>query len=89
MNNNNESAFPYNSRWDEGNQAFDLCSSGMTLRDYFAAKAMQAIISNVGIGEKHDINRIVDIVNRVNFNIAKFSYKIADAMLEERGKSND
>lgn len=43
--------------------------SGMTLRDYFAAKAMQAIISNPGMG---------------NVNVAQMAYGIADTMLSER-----
>lgn len=85
----NESAFPYRSRWDAGNESFDLEESGMSLRDYFAAKAMQAIIANIGIGDKPDIHKIVNITNRINFNIAEFSYKIADKMLEERSRSNE
>lgn len=51
--------------------------SGMTLRDYFAAKAMQACLSNTegmfGVGHKDN-----------NANLAMASYSIADAMLEAR-----
>lgn len=52
---------------------------GMTLRDYFAAKAMQGVIASTeGIGL--EINyRHCDI-------IAKKAYMYADAMLKEREK---
>ena len=45
---------------------------GMTLRDYFAAKAMQGIIEKIGCGSPENISRI--------------SYHMADAMLAERVK---
>jgi hypothetical protein len=47
--------------------------TGMTLRDYFAAKAMQAHM--VGRGEFADSNKQT---------IAECAYKMADAMLEAR-----
>jgi len=43
---------------------------GMTLRDYFAAKALQSILSGT-VSDDHK-------------RIAQESYKLADAMLEER-----
>jgi hypothetical protein len=47
---------------------------GMTLRDYFAAKAMQAMLSeDPGYHQKHKF-----------FDLADFSYRCADAMLKER-----
>ncbi|EPL2137982.1 TPA: hypothetical protein MI728_003727 [Klebsiella aerogenes] len=49
---------------------------GMTLRDYFAAKAMQAMISNPSIIDN-------DSDGAVNF-AASASYKFADAMLKAR-----
>jgi len=48
--------------------------AGMTLRDYFAAKAMQAILSEDP--EYHQKYQFIDL--------AHFSYKCADAMLKER-----
>jgi len=55
----------------------DPFSHGMTLRDYFAAKAMQGFISgsmadgtNFALGDEKTA--------------AKFSYLMADAMLEAR-----
>ena len=45
---------------------------GMTLRDYFAAKAMQAIITN------HKLEDCDDFV------VARNAYQLADFMLKER-----
>jgi len=49
-----------------------LSHQGMTLRDYFAAKAMQGMLSeNSGIRYPTD-------------ELVKFAYTIADAMMKER-----
>ncbi len=48
---------------------------GMTLRDYFAAKAMQGQICGVDGGEATD---------RFVGEVAAFSYAMADAMLKAR-----
>lgn len=49
--------------------------SGMSLRDYFAAKAMQTLVEHwAGSDPKHAADT------------AKASYAFADAMLEERSK---
>ena len=50
---------------------------GMTLRDYFAAKAMQEILSS---------DRYMGLigVNRYEQRTAEDAYKMADAMLKER-----
>ena len=58
---NNEKAFPNPHLRDD---------SGMTLRDYFAAKAMQGLLSS-------DVNAKLE-------DFAKQSYKVADAMLKAR-----
>ena len=52
----------------------DLRWCGMTLRDYFAAKAMQAIITN------HKLEDCDDFV------IAANAYQLADFMLKARGE---
>lgn len=49
---------------------FTVQSIGMTLRDYFAAKAMQAHITNN--------------LNFRPEDVAKWAYEFADAMLAER-----
>lgn len=49
---------------------------GMTLRDYFAAKAMQGLLAQSGgsaCGSPHDVG-------------AAYAYAMADAMLAERSK---
>ena len=48
---------------------------GMTLRDYFAAKAMQAVIANAMCSEKEAV--FYDEVSAI-------SYEMADAMLKAR-----
>ena len=56
--------------------AHNLTNDGMTLRDYFAAKAMQAQIGNplkLGDDEGHRL-------------IAERAYRMADAMLKHREK---
>jgi hypothetical protein len=67
----NEPAFPYVCDAD-----FDY-GTGMTLRDYFAAKAMQAILSS---------DRYVGLigVNRYEQRTAEDAYKMADAMMKAR-----
>jgi hypothetical protein len=47
-------------------------AEGMTLRDYFAAAALQGLIFHNSFGEVSDEN------------IAKGSYQYADAMIEAR-----
>ena len=46
--------------------------TGMTLRDYFAAKALQGMLAENGGGPMR------------NNTLAEFSYEIADAMLKAR-----
>jgi len=63
---------------DTGGPAFPTdhnknVAEGMTLRDYFAAKAMQALIQ-------------AQIVTRQQQQSAKIAYEWADAMLAERSK---
>jgi hypothetical protein len=49
-------------------------SGGMTLRDYFAAKALQGMLAEDGGGALN------------NEELAEFAYVIADEMLKARGK---
>lgn len=54
---------------------------GMTLRDYFAAKAMQGMLAYPGddsMGSHHNNNDAKGV--------AKVAYQYADAMLAERAK---
>lgn len=65
-------AFP-ETRWDDMTRQ-DVQWTGMTLRDYFAAKAMQALINPKG----ESLDRITEV--------PEYAYQIADAMLKEREK---
>lgn len=52
--------------------------SGMTLRDYFAAKAMQGLIINL------DLRPNTPNIGIVGMDIGAFSYWMADAMMKAR-----
>jgi hypothetical protein len=51
---------------------------GMELRDYFAAQAMQTLMSMVSDDPR--------VVMRLNFDIANMAYQMADEMMEARAK---
>ena len=53
-------------------------SAGMSLRDYFAAAALQGLLGNSGFHVETDVES--EIPNA----IAKYSYEAADAMLKAR-----
>ncbi len=74
MSNNNAPAFPQASYNMAG--GYDT-KGGMSLRDYFAAKAMQGSMS----GEYRDNSCCL-----IHKQIAKDAYELADAMLAERDK---
>ena len=54
----------------------DLTCTGMTLRDYFAAKAMQAMIAEPSLKATPE-------------EFAQRSYMVADAMIKQREVKND
>ena len=58
----------------------DYCEGGMTLRDYFAAKAMQAIMANDALLRA----AMANYEGASEAIVAQWSYDQADAMLEER-----
>lgn len=60
----------------------DHSCEGMTLRDYFAAKALNALISGAPSGTSLGVSHMI-----TNMNYALASYAIADAMLEARNAS--
>jgi hypothetical protein len=68
--------------------------TGMTLLDYFAGQAMQAIRSTYVFDEKHYdefADLIVDTANmaRTEHEIAELAYRQARAMLEVRKRIED
>lgn len=62
---------------------FDAYHKGMSLRDYLAAKAMQALISSPGSMEA--LCSALPEADRCK-GVAAASYAMAQAMLEERAK---
>ena len=67
-------AFPCFERGSAGAGPLDLTDPGMTLRDYFAAKAMQGLLAqSCGTAMGSD-----------PINGAQYAYAMADAMLKAR-----
>lgn len=73
--NMNETAFPAQALGGLG------YTTGMTLRDYFAAKAMQNFMQNF---LSNDLELIA--TNDWKNGLANDAYKMADAMMKERNK---
>ena len=69
-------AFPHPQGWRRDPEVSD----GMTLRDYFAAKAMQALLNRAG--------RCGDLGHMEAINVAADSFHMADAMLAARETKN-
>ena len=67
-------AFPLH---EDATASKDMQQQGMTLRDYFAAKALSGLLSNPKVQEKDDAWGIYS-------EMANWAYMLADAMLEER-----
>lgn len=89
---NNPPAFPRAYSLDDHNGSARMidgdapmhAQDGMTLRDYFAAKAMQAMLANPYTGEKfHKENATKEQQQSA---ITTNAYEVASAMLEERAK---
>ena len=72
---NSEPAFP-----NEGFNGWGEPFQGMTLRDYFAAKAMQVILES----QYEDGIYVGDADNDSEHNCATYAYVMADAMLKAR-----
>jgi hypothetical protein len=66
----NEPAFPRPAS-EAHSHGMHSPQTGMTLRDYFAAKAMHAILSDPNFAEDDSM-------------LAKFAYNVADSMMEAR-----
>lgn len=76
----NQQAFP---TLESNGERLILTDAGMTLRDYFAAEALDGLLASLD-------KRVWDSEDSygayVARKISKFSYLLADAMLEERIK---
>jgi hypothetical protein len=73
----NQPAFPTKINTEHFSHPSTIYNTGMTLRDYFAAKALQAILSS---------DKYVGLigVNIYECRTAADAYKMADAMLKAR-----
>lgn len=82
MSNKTKQAFPGITIEQRGDPVYNAPTrvyySGMTLRDYFAAKAMQGYIMRWSIDKKFEFGDPESV--------SKMSYEFADAMLQERDK---
>lgn len=56
--------------------------SGMTMRQWYAGKAMQAWLSTYGENDTHPAH----LGSEVSANIARWSFEIADAMIAHEAK---
>lgn len=68
----------------------DVIAGGVTVRDYFAAKAMQGIVGSIDSEENYKrLNRhaLAHGLKTVSAWIARDAYKQADAMLAERERA--
>ena len=61
----------------------ETISEGMDLRDYFAAQAMQGLLSNADIVKTHMESATFTDVTPSDI-LCKESYQIADAMMQAR-----
>lgn len=75
----NPDAFPRPFSADENSPHDYDAQDGMTLRDYFAAKAMQALLTTSG-------SSFGDLPS-LSISLPRFSYIMADAMLKAREES--
>lgn len=79
MRNDGGPAFPRYGN-DEKRVASALCQDGMSLRDYFAGQALNAIAPHAG--EERTDEELADVY-------ARQAYLLADAMLAERAKESE
>jgi hypothetical protein len=56
---------------------------GMDLRDYFAAKAMQALVNNKAVNQTVKEVKNPDVLPKL---VSGMAYEIADAMMKAREK---
>lgn len=77
-------AFPIpGETWNYGDGTFtDAPHLGMTMRDYFAVRAMQSMMGTLWMAA---VNKKLPIKDSLK-DITSLSYAIADAMLAARGK---
>lgn len=87
-NNNGLSAFPRPYSYAEDVDEVHVAQKGMSLRDYFAAKALPALIAEPSWGE--GANPVFSRLGKDGKDeaemFAKAAYRLADAMLKARAE---
>jgi hypothetical protein len=86
MKTENPSAFPskeidYRESAMQGQTVYHDQEMGMTLRDYFAAKAMQSLISKINVSDE-DL-KYSDTIHQI---VPVLAYQVSDEMLKVRMK---
>ena len=79
---NDTPAFPS----QEINQQYanEPIKNGMTLRDYFAAKAMQGFIANIDTLEKYFEESEIYTRDEMSSKVSEMAYDFSDAMMKAR-----
>ena len=78
---NNPPAFP-----NEGFNGWGEPEKGMTLRDYFAARGMETLMTKV-VSELESKHRSIEVAQKITNVYASMCYAMADAMLAAREKA--
>lgn len=85
----NKKAFPFYHEWETRSGSDCIMSEGMDLRDYFAAKALNGIMSGI-YSDQESFRGFVDSLNSkdkektLSEMLTEQSYEMADAMLKAR-----
>lgn len=79
-------AFPHQFEDADGHPRY-LQSTGLTIRDYFAAQALAGLLANPGGPFQANNMNGWDIVNCTLDDVARLSYQAADTMIAIRARS--
>lgn len=85
MSNDGGPAFARNERMDRFGDSFGEGQIGMSLRDYFAGKALQGLCANPAVFAANGINGW-KLVNCSDADLTSYTYFLADKMLQGRGE---
>lgn len=81
-------AFPVAAEFFAGGDMATPAFPGMTLRDYFAAQAMQGELASMRDAEGEICGVSLDASDDTLHRLTKHWYRLADAMLRARGGGN-
>jgi len=80
---NNPPAFPTGIGLNADKTWIGSGSDGMTLRDYFAARGMETLMTKV-VSELESKHRSIEVAQKITNVYASMCYAMADAMLKAR-----